>query len=218
MVSSVGRASVLHTEGREFEPLTIHQFFLPRLRLFFYILYSLKFFPLAFSFKNKEQGTNEVIMQKTTIRTRTLSLLLLCFLILLTGCAAKETGSLQTMPDPYREQFENTALAYRLCIQDNIAKSDDFTSDLFTTAVIAETQCQHLSAKLNEILQETAKADTAKEYKYLSEILFKYDMAKNQAIEVAISYLIPYRDKKYKDYDFIYLENAESINAAIKNN
>ncbi len=28
MVSSVGRASVLHTEGREFEPLTIHQLYL----------------------------------------------------------------------------------------------------------------------------------------------------------------------------------------------
>ncbi len=28
MVSSVGRASVLHTEGREFEPLTIHQSYL----------------------------------------------------------------------------------------------------------------------------------------------------------------------------------------------
>lgn len=155
-------------------------------------------------------------MQKSTLCIRTLISFSFCFLILLTGCAAKETGSLQSIPEPYHEQFENTALAYRLCIQDNIAKSDDFTAELFTTAVIAETQCQHLSAKLNEIVQEAAKADTKREYKYLSEILFKYDMAKNQAIEVAISYLIPYRNNKYKDYEFIYLDNADSINAKIK--
>lgn len=150
-------------------------------------------------------------MQKSTIVTRTLFTLSFCFLVLLTGCAAKETASLQTMPAPYREQFENTALAYRLCIQDNIAKSDDFTSDVFTTAVLAEVQCQQLNTKLNEILQEAAKVDTAKEYKYLSEILFKYDMAKNHAMEVAIGYLIPYRNSKYKNYEFIYLDNAENI-------
>lgn len=155
-------------------------------------------------------------MQKSTLCLRTLFPFSLCLFFLLTGCAAKETGSLQSIPEPYHEQFENTALAYRLCIQDNIAKTDDFNTDLFTTAMLAETQCQHLSTKLQEILQEVAKADTEREYKYLNEILFKYDMAKNQAIEVAISYLIPYRDKKYKDYDFIYLENAENINAAIK--
>ena len=157
-------------------------------------------------------------MQKSPLCLRTLFSFSLCLFFLLTGCATKETGSLQSIPEPYHEQFENTALAYRLCIQDNIAKTDDFNTDLFTTAMLAETKCQHLSTELQEILQEAAKADTAREYKYLNEILFKYDMAKNQAIEVAISYLIPYRDKKYKDYDFIYLENAESINAAIKNN
>lgn len=138
-----------------------------------------------------------------------------CFFILLTGCAAKETGSLQSIPEPYHEQFENTALAYRLCIQDNIAKSDDFTTELFAAAVLAETQCQHLNAKLNEIIQQAAKVDTTKEYKYLSEILFKYDMAKNQAMEVAVNHLIPYRNKKYKDYEFVYLDNADSIDATV---
>jgi hypothetical protein len=155
-------------------------------------------------------------MQKSTLCMRTFFSFSLCLLFLLTGCAAKETGSLQSIPDPYREQFENTALAYRLCIQDNIAKTDDFNTDLFTAAILAETRCQHLSTELQEILQEVAKTDTGREYKYLNEILFKYDMAKNQAIEVAISYLIPYRSNKYKDYDFIYLENEENINAVIK--
>lgn len=155
-------------------------------------------------------------MQKSTLCMRTLISLSFCFFILLTGCATKETGSLQSMPEPYHEQFLNTALAYRLCIQDNIAKSDDFTTELFTTAVLAETKCQHISTKLNKIIQEAAKVDTKREYKYLSEILFKYDMAKNQAMEVAISYLLPYRDKKYKDYEFVYLDNADSINATIQ--
>ena len=93
-------------------------------------------------------------MHKTIFVTRVFFTLSLCFFLLLTGCAAKETGFFQTIPEPYHKQFENTALVYRLCIQDNIAKTDDFTAELFATAILVETKCQHLSAKLQKILQE----------------------------------------------------------------